>query len=158
MGKIIQPGVQYRGRISEFGGPTDRGVALDEGLALYNESMAAARPDLFLSTEEACANASKIEEKKIVKLGLARRLDPDALYCAMRWNYRATPQHVLRRSQVKIWMPDAPGKYVLASPVDWGPNERLNRLIDVSPRAMMSLAAKTDNVVAVTLLLPFERP
>src|SRR4249919_3468148 len=66
------PVLEARGKVSHFGGPQDTGVTPSEGLAfLYNEDDA---PWLF-------------GEQPSGTTGLARRLDPNVPYIAMRWDY-----------------------------------------------------------------------
>ena len=66
------PVLEARGKVSHFGGPEDTGVSPSEGLAfLYSEDDA---PWLF-------------GEQPPGTTGLARRLDPNVPYIAMRWDY-----------------------------------------------------------------------
>ena len=68
------PVLEARGKVSHFGGPADSGVSPSEGLAfIYNEDDTA--PWLFLPNQP--PNTT----------GLARRLDPNVPYIAMRWDY-----------------------------------------------------------------------
>jgi hypothetical protein len=136
----FQPGDQT-GKMSTFGGPGDTGVAVDEGLALIE-------PDdlknwwfryLFLRTQPPGTT------------GLARRLDPDAFYLAMRWDYTLTPRSYLRSILCKV---EANGKTILCRPVDWGPNESTNRIADLSPGAASYLDLITDDMVTITVPEP----
>lgn len=135
------PNITYRGKISHFGGPNDKGVSPKEGLALFNPGDEIIRSDLFLP------------EQPEGTTGLARRLNPEALYCACRWNYNETPKPVLRQSYVKIM---ANGRSVIAKPCDWGPAAYTDRIIDASPGVMKALGIKTDDVVEVCLFVPIE--
>src|SRR4029077_12957297 len=74
------PVLEARGKVSHFGGPDDTGVTSSEGLAfLYNEDDA---PWLF-------------GEQPPGTTGLARRLDPNAPYIAMRFDYDVHPKAML---------------------------------------------------------------
>jgi hypothetical protein len=128
------------GKCSTFGGPLDTGVSPTEGLALIEEEDLALwwYRHLFL------------REQPRGTAGLARRLDPDAYYCAMRWNYAKTPRKTLRRSVVRV---SANGVTIFVRPVDWGPHERTGRTIDLSPGAAAALRVKTDNIVSAELVL-----
>lgn len=123
------------GKISSFGGPRDSGVRPLEGLALYS------RTDrdpykLFLPGG----------------MGMARGLNPKALYCAMRWDYlRQGAPAKLRGSIVRVTNPKT-AEIVYLRPVDWGPHERTGRIIDVSPEALAQLRVSTDASVWVTWL------
>lgn len=132
----IIPGTVYKGKVSYFGGPNDTGVSPTEGLALYNKHEE--NEALFLNYQPEGTS------------GLARRLDPNRFYCAMRFNYEVTPKSVLRKAQVKITFQ---GKSIYAQCADWGPHERTNRICDVSPGVMKELGCKTDDEVECELIL-----
>lgn len=128
------------GKCSTFGGPRDTGVFASEGLALIEP------PDLnewwfrYLFLRETDPTA-----------GLARNLDPDTYYCAMRWEYPNQPRSMLRFSFVRV---SVGGRHVYCRPVDWGPNSLIDRIIDLSPGAARRLQVKTDDIVRVELLPP----
>jgi len=131
---IPQPLAKFAGNCSWFGGPADKGVAPDEGLAFifnYNDA-----PHLFL------------KEQPPGTTGLARRLNPEVHYIACRWDYEATPKAMLidknKRAEVR-----AGNKKFLAWPADWGPNASTNRVADLSPALMAALDITTDDVVKV---------
>ena len=126
------------GKISTFGGPADLGVAPEEGLALINPRDLSDPwfGDLFLKSQPRGTS------------GLARRLDPTKFYCACRWKYEKFPKELLRNSFLRVTFK---GKSALARPVDWGPNLRTKRLIDVSPGLLAWLGAKTDDEVEIEL-------
>lgn len=131
--------MNVKGKISSFGGPADTGVTPDEGTALYwTDSQISWAPELFL------------EQQPAGTTGLARRLNPQALYCAMRWNYDEVPKHVLRRSVVKV---TSEVNTLFLRPVDWGPNESTGRVIDVSPGALQRLGVETNDEVVAELLV-----
>lgn len=129
--------MKLSGKVSSFGGPDDRGVKHDEGLALYgriNQNL-----NLFLRAPHEGTAA------------LARRLDPSKFYCAMRWDYSLTPKSLLRICSVKITFNN---KSIYAAPCDWGPHERTERIIDVSPGVMSALGCTTDDTVDCQLIKP----
>ncbi len=129
------------GTCSTFGGPHDTGVSLREGLALYEYKDAINSPltHLFIQPLDP-------------KWGLARQLNPWALYCAMRWNYSIISRDVLRRAEVRVKaLSDA---MVVCRAVDWGPNANTGRIIDLSPGAAKDLGVSTDDVVTVELWIP----
>ena len=133
--------MRITGRCSVFGGPNDSGVSSKEGLALVEPSdLASARFSfLFLPSQPAGTT------------GLARRLNPNQQYIAMRWDYKTTPREYLRNITTTV---SANGKSITARPVDWGPNDRLNRVADLSPFVAAYLGVKTDHVVTVEFPLP----
>ena len=127
--------------MSSFGGPNDIGVSPSEGLALFDETDVPNFKWLFLSNQPAGTS------------GVARRLNPSALYCAMRWDYSKTSKSFLRMNKVTVTSVRT-GESVLAQPVDWGPNENTNRIIDLSPAILKTLQLNTNDVVRVTVSLP----
>lgn len=128
------------GKCSFFGGPRDTGVGPHEGLALFTVPLAVcpAHRGLFLQPVNPA-------------LGLARQLDPDALYCAMRWDYAQTGRNALLHGKVRVQAGN--GRVVWCAPADWGPNERTGRIIDLSPGAIEALGIETDAVVTVQLFI-----
>lgn len=147
--QVINLGV---GRCSDFGGPGDMGVDLMEGLALVSIS------DLV----ENWYGRNFYPPRPHV--GLARTLNPKALYCAMQFAYGdgdgfgqpgpilpGVTKSVIRRSIIAV---SANGRTVFVQPLDWGPNRRTGRLIDLSPGAMEALDVKTDDIVSVEAILP----
>jgi hypothetical protein len=132
------PLLRLRGKMSTFGGPSDRGVGPDEGLALVNENELAEVSDYFLP------------EQPPGTTGLARRLNPAKPYIACRWDYGATPRDSLRKGVVKV-INVRTGKFAFAKPVDWGPNEKTGRIADLSPGLAQALELTTDDEVEVLL-------
>jgi len=123
-----------KGKCSWFGGPNDKGVTPSEGLAFiykYED-----RPDLFLAKQP--PNTT----------GLARRLNPDVLYIACRWDYSKTPKSMLADKAIQALV-KAKGKELLAWPADWGPNQSTGRVADLSPGLMKALGVSTDDSVEV---------
>ncbi len=128
-----------KGKMSVFGGPSDKGVAADEGLALFE------RQDLCAPI---CAGLF-LDHQPWGTSGLARRLDPDAFYIACRWNYRTHPRSFLRRIHVEVHGPH--GRILMARPVDWGPNANTHRIADLSPGLARALGVETDDEVTVII-------
>jgi hypothetical protein len=127
--------LRARGKVSWFGGPNDDGVAPDEGLAfLYDVND---KPELFLP------------EQPPGTTGLARRLDPEKFYIAMRWDYDVFPKEFLSSDVVARVHAPSTGKEFLASPADWGPHTSTNRVADLSPGLMAALGIETDDQVEV---------
>ena len=123
-----------RGRVSSFGGPDDTGVGPDEGLAFIFDVSDA--PHLFLP------------EQPPGTTGLARRLDPDAFYIAVRWDYAQTPKDMLPDMLVAVQAVSS-GRVAIATPADWGPHEDTGRVADISPGLMAELEIETDDEVIV---------
>jgi hypothetical protein len=123
------------GTVSQFGGPDDDGVAPDEGLAFISDVMQA--PHLFLPYQPSGTT------------GLARRLNPNVHYIAMRWDYAQTP-HAMLLSEKALVRAVRTGIELTAFPADWGPNESTGRIADISPGLMDDLSITTDDEVEVT--------
>ncbi len=129
------------GKCSTFGGRFDSGVGSNEGLALV---------------ENGDAQDSKLWRPLFIQpvkmnCGLARQLDSSQFYCAMRWNYSATPKRILAASIVRVM--SGSGRVCWCRPVDYGPNERTGRVIDLSPGAASALGVGTDDVVTCELFV-----
>jgi N-acetylmuramoyl-L-alanine amidase len=131
-----EPDVAFRvtGRVSQFGGPDDTGVAPDEGLAFMDEVEDA--PQLFLPFQPEGTT------------GLARRLNPYIHYIACRWDYDETPRSMLQEN-VALVRATGTGIELTAFPADWGPHEDTGRVADVSPGLMADLGIETDDEVEV---------
>jgi len=136
-----QPGatVRFAGRCSWFGGPMDKGVTSDEGLAFFYEYSDA--PHLFLP------------EQPKNTTGLARRLNPEVYYVACRWDYDVTPKAILA-DETKLALVMAGGLEFLAHPADWGPHESTGRVADLSPGLMQALEIETDDEIEVIYPAP----
>jgi len=133
----VFPILEAAGKVSWFGGPEDTGVTPSEGLAfIYEYSQA---PYLFLPQQPPGTT------------GLARRLDPEVNYIAMRWDYAVYPKTMLAsgRHMAKVRAPST-GKEFYAWPADWGPNQNTGRVCDISQGLMDTLGIKTDDHVEVT--------
>jgi len=129
----------WEGKVSYFGGPDDEGVSPDEGLAFIYE--VEDQPQLFL------------DEQPPGTTGLARRLDPDEDYIALRFNYDETPREELLSNKCLVRAPKT-GKEFLAFPGDWGPADWTGRVADISPGLMERLGITTDDIVQVTFPAP----
>lgn len=131
----------YRGKMSTFGGPEDRGVAADEGLALIQrkhlDEWWFAR--LFLPNNPSGTT------------GLARRLNPYAFYLAMRFDYTQHSPEEIRRAIFRLTNPRN-SHSIFAQAADWGPNQRTKRIADLSPGAAKALALTTDDEVIVEII------
>src|SRR3954463_8442157 len=131
---------RVEGKMSTFGGPTDRGMSTTEGLALFTPAdlKDPKYSYLFLPTPPSGTT------------GLGRRLDPEKHYFACRWNYNETPREFLRRSLARVENP-ANGRTADARPVDWGPNVSTGRVADLSPGLAKALGLQTDDIVRITI-------
>jgi hypothetical protein len=114
-------------------------VSPSEGLAFIYEYEQ--RPDLFLPSQPPHTS------------GLARRLDPDVLYVACRWDYGRTPKPMLADKTFKARV-SAESRRFDAWPADWGPHQSTGRIADLSPRLMEMLGVATDDVVEVVYPAP----
>jgi N-acetylmuramoyl-L-alanine amidase len=134
----IPPPVEVQtavGTCSWFGGPEDDGVAFDEGLAFIYD-IDEENQFLFLPIDTGT--------------GLARRLNPEVHYCAMRWNYDEHPKDTLLHKRVLVRNIKT-GVALTCAPADWGPHEeKTGRLIDLSPSMMRDLGLNTDDLCEVT--------
>ena len=131
---------RVEGKMSTFGGPRDRGMSEEEGLALFT-SVDLQDPKysyLFLPTPPPGIT------------GLGRRLNPEKYYFACRWNYKDTPREFLRRALARVENP-ANGRAADARPVDWGPHISTGRVTDLSPGLAAALGLQTDDVVRITI-------
>ena len=135
--------MKIRGKCSWFGGPADGGVSSSEGLAWIYELDDA--PHLFLPYQPAGTT------------GLARRLNPQKLYCAWRVNYENISKEELLHARVIVRNP-ATGKELVAQPADWGPAEETGRIADLSPGCMEQLGLVTDQEVEIEFPLVDEQP
>jgi hypothetical protein len=133
------------GKCSWFGGPDDKGVKPSEGLALIARGDLPKFKGIFLAKQPTGTT------------GLARRLDPAALYVACRWDYRRTTREYLQGVTVGVSDSRHPDKVIQCRPVDWGPNARTKRIADLSPGAMRALGIETNDAVRVAVPLPGEK-
>jgi len=144
--------ITLTGKCSCFGGPTDSGVGTSEGLALVSQA------DLSNYWFDRLFEPAPLWHKLF---GLARNLNPNALYCAMRWDQvfgesMETAEKLARGAMIRVFFC---GKSVWVQGVDYGPGdgsvidgvktENTGRLIDLSPGAAAALGVATDGVVTV---------
>lgn len=127
--------MNLRGKVSWFGGPEDTGVSPSEGLAFIYEVDDA--PHLFLDDQPSGTT------------GLARRLDPEQLYIACRWDYDVYPKPSLLQHLALVKSPKT-GRMFYAFPADWGPHQDTGRVADISPGLMEELGITTDDEVIVS--------
>jgi hypothetical protein len=132
--------IQVSGTVSWFGGPDDMGVAPNEPLAFIYDVTDA--PHLFLPYQPEGTS------------GLARRLNPNIHYIALRWDYDLTPPEMLLTERALIRAPYT-GITLTAFPADWGPHVDTGRIADISPGLMEDLGIETDDTVEI--IFPFNR-
>ncbi|MGC3991616.1 MAG: hypothetical protein QM796_18395 [Chthoniobacteraceae bacterium] len=149
--------IALTGKMSTFGGPEDTGVGPHEGLALRESS------DLNVPWYCIDPNGDPLflSKQPDGTTGLARRLNPNAFYCALRIDQvlgrklsEALP--FIRRHVVDFINPSA-GTRVKAMVVDYGPADgtvidgqptrQTGRLADLSPGLAAALGLKTDDTV-----------
>jgi N-acetylmuramoyl-L-alanine amidase len=126
--------LNLRGKVSHFGGPDDAGVSPDEGLAFIYDIDD--QPSLFL------------DQQPPGTTGLARRLDPEQYYLAVRWDYDDYPKPTLLEHAALVRSPKT-GRAFMALPADWGPHESTGRVADISPGLMDALGITTDDEVEI---------
>ena|SRR5215469_6688771 len=130
--------ISLRGRISVFGGPNDFGVGPDEGLALVDAWNFESLKDYFLPNQPPGTT------------GLARRLNPETLYIACRWDYGVLSKEFLVSSMASVMNPEN-GLKKRAKPIDWGPALSTGRIADLSPELARLLDLQTDDIVVVSI-------
>ena len=122
--------MNLKGKVSWFGGPNDTGVAPDEGLAfIYDTSMA---PHLFLPQQPPGTT------------GLARRLNPNTKFIALRFDYDRYPKDMLL-GEMALVTATKTGKQLKLQPADWGPHVDTGRVADISQSALDALGIQTDD-------------
>jgi hypothetical protein len=129
--------LRLKGKVSWFGGPNDKGVAPDEGLAFIYDIETA--PHLFLPMQP--PNTS----------GLARRLNPYVHFIAVRWNYDLYPKEQLLK-EIAVIRAVKTQVVLTAFPADWGPHSDTGRVADISEGLMFDLGITTDDEVEVALM------
>jgi N-acetylmuramoyl-L-alanine amidase len=126
-----------QGKVSWFGGPNDMGVTSSEGLAFiykYEEA-----PHLFLDQQPSGTT------------GLARRLNPEVPYLAMRWDYDIHSKEMLASGKhlASVHAPKTGAVAKDVYPADWGPHVDTDRVADISQGLLLALGIETDDVVEV---------
>lgn len=129
-----------RGKLSIFGGASDKGMISDSGLALYEPAEADRRPDMFLPADAGNPNQPTWQ-----------RLRTDFPYIALRFSNLASLRAINQGTPYKITNLDT-GQWVVGFLVDWGPAESTGRIIDVSPCIARALRVETDDMVSVAVL------
>jgi len=124
------------GKVSWFGGPADTGVSPSEGLAFIYKYET--KPAIFLPKQPPGTT------------GLARRLDPDTYFLALRWDYSQFSKTRLAGSEVALVKAPKTGREFTATPADWGPHVNTGRVADISLGLMNALGIQTDDQVEVT--------
>jgi len=128
--------LRCHGKVSWFGGPEDMGVTPSEGLAFLYE--VDDKPEVFL------------DEQPKGTTGLARRLDPDTYYVALRWDYDQFPKEMLAGDRMALIRAPKTGREFRAHPADWGPHVDTGRVADISLGLMEALGIDTDDEVEIT--------
>jgi hypothetical protein len=75
---------------------------------------------------------------------ILRDLKEDDFFCAMRWSYEPNGKRFWVNQRILIVNP-VNQKAAIARVVDWGPNVRTGRILDVSPKTLEVLGAETDD-------------
>jgi len=140
---IAEDVLNVSGKVSWFGGPDDTGVTPSEGLAFIYKYETA--PELFLP------------KQPVGTTGLARRLDPDKHYLALRWDYSQFSKTRLAGKEVaRVYAPKTGRSFSDVRPADWGPHVNTQRVADISPGLMRELGIDTDDVIDVIYPVPSE--
>jgi hypothetical protein len=130
------------GTISTFGGPLDKGMSEDEGLAIVQNEDIARDPKVAKLFRDPQRGAK------------GRNLANDTThYIACRWVYSQTPRSHLVRTLVQVRNPET-GVSFLARPVDWGPAKWTGRVADLSDKLAADLGLKTNQTCEVIVPLP----
>jgi len=133
---VAEDVLNVSGKVSWFGGPDDTGVTPSEGLAFIYKYETA--PELFLPHQPKGTT------------GLARRLDPNKHYLALRWDYNQFPKTRLAGKEVaRVYAPKTGRSFSDVRPADWGPHVDTQRVADISPALMRELGIDTDDTVDV---------
>ncbi|MCO5170914.1 MAG: SH3 domain-containing protein [Planctomycetes bacterium] len=126
-----------RGKVSWFGGPSDRGVTATETGTLTGERLRALNPVARPSAAQLAARPG------------------DYYYVAMRFDY-APGKRAWAGKRLLVVNPRT-GAAVVVRPVDWGPNTRTRRILDLSPQVLRDLGLSTDDE-AVVAFAPDDAP
>ncbi len=123
-----------RGRSSWFGGPRDTGVTASETGAITGERLRSLNSPLAPDAGTLAARAK------------------DYYFVAMRFDY--TPGIAAWRDARILVRNPRTGASVVVRAVDWGPNTRTGRTVDLSPQALADLRATTDDLLDVAFAAP----
>lgn len=124
-----------KGKCSEFGGPSDEGMSITEGLSIYEHHEADNRLDLFY------------HRGNNPNIGTSKRLRPESLYFAYRFPLDPRPDRKTLQNTQFIFRNPANGHCCVAWLCDWGPAEWTKRVFDVSPGVAVSLGIQTDQEI-----------
>ena len=138
------------GKCSTFGGPSDTGVGVAEGLSCIDPVDLSQWwfSRLFLPYQPPGTS------------GLARKLNPQAFYIAMRWGYGSfngvqgeiLPNVSRQQIRESLFLVSYGEQSVYAQAADWGPNTDTGRLVDCSPGVLAAIGATTDNEITVEVV------
>ncbi len=118
------------GRVSWFGGPRDTGVSSSETGAITGERLRSLNVPLDPSDRDLASRPG------------------DFYFAAMRFDYGPAGRSFWLDARLLVVNP-ATGRAVVVRPVDWGPNTRTRRVLDLSPQAMSDLGLVTDETALV---------
>ena len=141
----LRPTITGRCRTT-FGGPDDNSGGATEGLALLAEE----------DTQKPAYEALFLKNHDPARLGFARRLNPEQLYLAARWDYSVTSRGFLRGNKVTVRNPKT-GTRKEAQAVDWGPAPSTGAVADLSPGLAKALGlSANDPVEVIADLIPVQ--
>ena len=123
------------GRVSHFGGPRDTGVSSSETGAITGERLRALNSPL--SPDAATLRARP----------------GDYYYAALRVDYSPRGRSWWAGQRLLVVAP-ATGRAIVVRLVDWGPNTRTGRVLDLSPQALRELGIATDATALVSFAAP----
>lgn len=124
-----------KGKISVFGGPSDTGMTLTEGLSIFEHHEADLRPDLFTP------------RSSDLSIGTSKRLNPKAYYFAYRFPLNPRPSRAILQATQWLFRNPSNGRCCICWLADFGPHEDTGRKFDLSPGAANALLAETDQEV-----------
>jgi len=119
------------GTVSWFGGPNDTGVSSTETGSITFERLRSLNNPV---NPDQTTLDSRPE---------------DYFYIAMRWNYAPLGREWWANARLLVVNPDN-GRAIVVRPVDWGPNIRTTRIMDLSPQALNELGLRTDQTALVS--------
>jgi hypothetical protein len=123
------------GRVSWFGGRSDRGVTATETGAITGE------------------NLRRLNTPADPSPSAARARPAQYYYVAMRFDYSVRGRSFWRNARLLVINPSN-DQAIVVRPVDWGPHTRTRRILDLSPQAMRDLGIRTDGVALVAFAKP----
>ena len=145
----VAPGkfLRLQGRVSNFGGPDDTGMAQMEDTAfVWDKDSEKDYPGFFLPYNPARPT------------GYGRRLRTEKHYLACRWEELGTPlpRKYLRlpTTLCTVLNPVTGDKVEDVRAIDFGPHESLNRVADLSPSVERLCKLQTDQVAVILIPLP----